>query len=207
LFKRKGYRNGYRNWKIKRKRETLSPPSWAESSPCRGRSPPFGPFLTCFRARSHSALPLADEPTPPANSSLARSLPLADRPHRSAASSSSPHTARRGHLRPPSPPLPPSPRPSPRRTGEVGPAPSSPLDRVLARYRPRRAVSSSPLCGIKRRHCAPHRHSPSSAAPLPSGAYKRVAPSTSFPAPASATPLLPLPELNSRKRRRLLPLS
>jgi hypothetical protein len=33
----------------------------------------------------------------------------------------------------------------------------------------------------------------SSAAPLPSGAYKRAAPSSSFPAPASATPLLPRP--------------
>jgi hypothetical protein len=74
----------------------------------------------------------------------------------------------------------------------------SPLDRVLARYRPRRAVSSSPLCGIKRWRCAPHWRPPSSSAPLPSGAYKRVAPSTSFPAPASATPLLPSPELNSR---------
>jgi hypothetical protein len=48
---------------------------------------------------------------------------------------------------PPSPPLP-SPRPSPRRTGEFGTAPSSPLDRVLARYRPRREVSSLMLCGI-----------------------------------------------------------
>jgi hypothetical protein len=33
----------------------------------------------------------------------------------------------------------------------------------------------------------------SSVAPLPSGAYKRAAPSSSFPAPASATPLLPRP--------------
>jgi hypothetical protein len=32
----------------------------------------------------------------------------------------------------------------------------------------------------------------------PSGAYKKVAPGTSFPAPASATTLLPSPELNSR---------
>jgi hypothetical protein len=37
------------------------------------------------------------------------------------------------------------------------------------------------------------RRPPSSAAPLPSGAYKKVAPSTSFPAPASATTLLPRP--------------
>jgi hypothetical protein len=66
-------------------------------------------------------------------------------------------------------------------------------------------VSSSSLCGIKLRRSAPHRRPPSSAATLPSGTYKRVAPSTSFPAPASATPLLPSPELNSRKRRRLLP--
>jgi hypothetical protein len=53
---------------------------------------------------------------------------------------------------PPSPPSPSppslSPCPSPRRIGEFGTAPSSPLDRVLARYRPRREVSSSPLCGI-----------------------------------------------------------
>jgi hypothetical protein len=34
---------------------------------------------------------------------------------------------------------------------------------------------------------------PSSAAPICSGAYKKVAPSTSFPAPASATTLLPRP--------------
>jgi hypothetical protein len=187
----------------KKKKRNPLPPSWAESSPCRGRFPPsrprlppLGPFPACFHARQPALRPLslADEPTPPASRSLARSLPLADRPHRSAASSSSPRTTRRGHLRP----SPPSPRPSPRRTGKLGTATSSPLDRVLARYRPRRAVSSSPLCGIKRRRCAPHRRPPSSAAPRPSGAYKRVAPSTSFPAPASATPLLPLPELNSR---------
>jgi hypothetical protein len=84
----------------------------------------------------------------------------------------------------------PSPRPSPRRTEKFGTAPSSPLDRVLARYRPRREVSSSPLCGIKLWRCAPHQRPPSSAAPLSSSAYKRVAPSTSFPAPASATPPL-----------------
>jgi hypothetical protein len=145
-------------------------------------------------------------PHPPAALSLARSLPLADRPHRSAASSSSPRTARCGHLRPPSPPSPPSPRPSPRRTGEFGTAPSLPLDRVLARYRPRRAVSSSPLCGIKRRRCAPHRRSPSSAAPFPSGAYKRVAPSTPLPRTGLSHPSFLSLELNSRKRRRLLPL-
>jgi hypothetical protein len=169
----------------------------AASPPSRPRLPPLGPFPACFRARASppcAPLSLADEPTPPSSRSLARSLPLADRPHRSAASSSSPRTARRGHLRP----SPPSPRPSPCRTRKLGTAPSSPLDHVLARYRPRRAVSSSPLCGIKRWRCALHRRPPSSAAPLPSGAYKRVAPSTSFPAPASATPLLPSPELNSR---------
>jgi hypothetical protein len=94
--------------------------------------------------------------------------------------------------------LAPSPRPSPHRTEKFGTAPSSPLDRVLTRYRLRRAVSSSPLCDIYFWRCAPHRRPPSSAAPLPSGAYKRVAPSTSFPALASATPLLPSPELSRR---------
>jgi hypothetical protein len=76
--------------------------------------------------------------------SRARSLSLADRPHRSAASSSSRTTHRR--------PLIAVPSPSPRRTGKFGTAPSPPLDRVLASTAPppppRREVSSSPLCGI-----------------------------------------------------------
>jgi hypothetical protein len=216
LFKIKGYKNGYRNWK---KKETLSPltglnPAHAAAAlppPPRARDSPFRPISGlpphARQPALHSlSLSLADEPTPPASRShhrsLARSLPLADRPHRLVTPSSSLRTARRGHLRP----SPPSPRPSSRRTEKFGIAPSLPLDRVLARYRPRRAASSSPLCGINFRRCAPHRRSSSSAAPLPSGAYKRVAPSTSFPAPASATPLLPSPELNSRKRHRLLPL-
>jgi hypothetical protein len=109
------------------------------------------------------------------------------------------------------PSIAPSPRPSPRHTEKFGTAPSSPLDRVLARYRP--AVRSCRcrcaalnygavrLTGVRR---APP-------LPLPSGAYKRVTPSTplprtglihpSFPSPraipcptpASATPLSPRP--------------
>eukprot|EP00267_Zea_mays_P046364 XP_020398735.1 vegetative cell wall protein gp1-like [Zea mays] len=43
----------------------------------------------------------------------------------------------------------------------------------------RRAVSSSPLCDINSGAVQPHRRPPSSSAPLPLGAYKRAAPSTS----------------------------
>jgi hypothetical protein len=68
--------------------------------------------------------------------------------------------------------------PRPRRSG-----------RVLAQHR-HRAVSYRRRAALTPVRCA----SPaprSSAAPLPSGAYKRAAPSSSFPAPGSATPLLP----------------
>jgi hypothetical protein len=109
----------------KKKKRNPLPPGWAESSPCRGRfAPPpprardslssthFRAASACAPARPALSLALADEPIPPASRShhcsLARSLSLADRPHRSAASSSSPRTAHRGHLRPASPP---SPRP------------------------------------------------------------------------------------------------
>jgi hypothetical protein len=46
---------------------------------------------------------------------------------------------------------------------------------------PRRAVPSPPLCTIYADCCAPHRRPPNTAAPLPSGAYKRAAPSSSMP--------------------------
>jgi hypothetical protein len=173
------------------------PPPLAPATP-----PPFGPFPACFHARSRSALPLADEPTPPTSCSLSRAhsrwqtgptgQPLRRPPRLRLVAV----TSDRRPLH----------RPSPRRTEEFGTAPSSPLDRVLARYRPRRAVLSSPLCGIKRRRCAPHRPPPSSTAPLPSGTYKRAAPSTPLPRTSLSHPSFPSPELNSRKRRRLLPL-
>jgi hypothetical protein len=49
------------------------------------------------------------------------------------------------------------------------------------------------LCGIYGRRCASSPAPQSPTAPLPSRAYKRAAPSPSFPAPASAIPLLPRP--------------
>jgi hypothetical protein len=127
--------------KIKRKRKSSSPPCWAKSSPCRGRlppslapaRPPFGPIA--------GPLPRAKPParSPPLSLwqasptcqplSLARSLSLTDRPHRSAASSSSRTMHRRPlHRRPLAHPL--------AAQEEFGTAPSSPLDHVLAQYRP-----------------------------------------------------------------------
>jgi hypothetical protein len=175
-------------------RPRILPPS-AHLRPASARAP----------ARSALRLSLADEPAPPASRSLACSLPLADRPHRSAASSSSPRTARRGHLRPSSP------RPSPRRTEKFGTAPSSPLDRVLARYRPavrsrRRRCAAlnsgavhltgvrrapplpsprAPIKGRPEHFLAPHRPRPSLSSPRPS-AIRREPPSS--PAPVSSPP-------------------
>jgi hypothetical protein len=89
------------------------------------------------------------------------------------------------------------PAPSPRRTGKFGTAPSPPLDHVLAQYRPaveshrRRCATLMPALCTSPAPAELHR-SP------PPGAYKRVAPGASFPAPASATTLLPSPESNSR---------
>jgi hypothetical protein len=109
--------------------------------------PPLRPHSP-LTAHCRPAPPRAQPPRSPPSLSLTR------RPHLPAAPSHALPLAGR-----PAPPVsrfvvllaydsPPSPRPSPRRTGEFGTAPSSPLDRVLARYRPRREVSSSPLCGI-----------------------------------------------------------
>jgi hypothetical protein len=104
--------------------------------------PPYGPLPTSYRARAAAPLPslsLTDEPAPPTSRSLSRA------PSRWQTGP----TGQPFH-RPPRVRLAAVPSiavPSPR-TGEFGTAPSSPLDRVLARYRPRREVSSSPLCGI-----------------------------------------------------------
>eukprot|EP00267_Zea_mays_P046248 XP_020398607.1 vegetative cell wall protein gp1-like [Zea mays] len=106
-------------------------------------SPPLAPALTPFRpiagllprTRSRSALPLSRAPshwqTGPTGQPLRRPprVRLAVVPSISVPSI-----------------VVPSPIPSPHR--KVWHRPSSPLDRVLARYRPRREVSSSPLCGI-----------------------------------------------------------
>jgi hypothetical protein len=119
--------------------------------PSRPRSPPFRPNCRPAPARAqppHSppSLSLTSRPHLPAAPS--RALPLAGRP----APPVSRFVALLAYDTPPSPPSSsppsPSPLPSPRRTGEFGTAPSSPLDRVLARHHPRREVSSSPLCGI-----------------------------------------------------------
>jgi hypothetical protein len=95
--------------------------------------------------------------------------------------------------------------------GKFGTASSSPLWPRPCMAPPRRAVSSSPLCGINSGAVRPHRRPPSSIAPLPSGAYKRVASSTSLPRiglshpsplhpssialapPSSSTPVCPPP--------------
>jgi hypothetical protein len=135
----------------KKKKRNPLPPSWAESSPRPRPLPPPTPAIPSPSAHrpAHSALAPAhaDTPAPLVSPRRPRSrpLPLARGPHRSAASSSSPRTA--SPRSPPATVLAPSPRPSHRRT-EFGTAPSLPLDRVLTRYRPRREVSSSPLCGI-----------------------------------------------------------
>jgi hypothetical protein len=140
-------------------------------------SPPLGPLP----AHSVCATTPADKPSPLASR-------LHPRPR------SRPRTADR--LTPPvshpipsprttSPRSPPttvlSPAPSPRRTGKFGTASSSPLWPRPCTTLPRRAVSSPPLCGINSVAVQPHRRPPSFAAPLPSGAYKRVTPSTSLP--------------------------
>jgi hypothetical protein len=116
-------------------------------SPPRARAPPFGPLPACYRARAAAPLPplslsLTSRPHLPAALSLARSLPLADRPHRSAASSSSSRTTHRRplHRRPLAHPL----------AAQESLAPPRPrrLTASLPGTVPRRKVSSSPLCGI-----------------------------------------------------------
>jgi hypothetical protein len=90
----------------KKKKRKPSPPCRAGFSPCRGHLPPpplapalppYGPLPACSPAPAATPLPslsLADEPAPP----VSHSLSLADRPHRSAASSSSSRTTHRRPL-------------------------------------------------------------------------------------------------------------
>jgi hypothetical protein len=169
--------------------------------------PPFGPLSACSPARaaaprSPPSLSLTSRPHLPATPS--RALPLAGRP---------------------APPVSrfvvflaydasPSPRPSPRHTEEFGTAPSLPLDRVLAQYRPHREVSSSPLCSINagavhltgarrapllpfprvpikrspRAPPSPHRPQPPPSSPRPSS-IREASPSS--PSPVSPSPSSP----------------
>jgi hypothetical protein len=150
--------------------------------------PPFGPLAGPLArakppARSPHSLSLTSQP------SLSRA-PFTGRP--------APPVSRVISLAYGAPPSLPSPSPrrplavpSPHRESSAPPRPPR-LTNVLTQYRPavescrRRCAALMPaLCASP----AP----PSSAAPLPSGAYKKVAPGTSFPAPASATTLLPSP--------------
>jgi hypothetical protein len=165
-----------------------SPPSRPHSlltAHCRPASaraqPPCSPPSLSLTSRPHlpaapsRVLPLAGRPAPPVSRFVV--LLAYDSP-----------------LSPPSPSPPSSsPRPSPRRTGEFGTAPSLPLDRVLAWYRPRREVSSSPLCGINvgAVHLTGARRSPP--LPLPRTPIKR-----SPRAPPS--PHQPQPPLSSLAR-------
>jgi hypothetical protein len=135
----------------KRKIEKALPPAGpnptqtAAASPLpRARASPFRPNSRPALARAAARAPprslsLTSQPHLPATLSCA--LPLAGRP--------TPPVSRvvvfLTYDAPPSPPQP-SPRPSPCRTREFGTAPSLPLDRVHAQYRP--AVKSH------RRRCA-----------------------------------------------------
>jgi hypothetical protein len=158
----------------------VHPPPRPISRPARARSRPRAPLAPSRSHANPTRQPL----------SLARFPSLADRLHRSAASSSS-----RTTLRCPLTAVPSIVVPSPHRKSSAPPRPPR-LTNVLARYRP--AVESH------RRRCAALMPALcTSPAPaelrrsLPSGAYKKVAPGTSFPAPASATTFLPSPEHNS----------
>jgi hypothetical protein len=144
--------------KIKRKKKKLFFPLlgrfWPMSrppppSPAPAHSPPPPrPISRPARARSRPRAPLTLsrlQASPTRQSlSLARSLSLADRPHRSAASSSSRTTHRRPLTVVPSITVP-SPIPSPYRKSSAPPRPHR-LTNVLAQYRP--AVESH------RRRCA-----------------------------------------------------
>jgi hypothetical protein len=172
----------------KEKRNPSPPPGWAESSP-RPLSPPV-PATPSPSAHLR--------PTP-----RSRPLPLADWPHRSAAPSSSPRTALSRSPLTTVPSLAPSPRPSPRRTGKFGTAPSSPLDRVLARYRPvvrsrrRRCAAFTPALCTSPASAELHRSPPRAPIKWSPRAPLRLAPTTATPLPphpsnrASAAVFLP----------------
>jgi hypothetical protein len=180
----------------------LSPPSRPQLPFPRSISGP----LSRTRASPPCALSLSltSRPHPSAAPSLASLAitPLAVWPRLSVASSSSPPSLHRGHLRP----SPPSPPPSSRRTGKFGTAPSSPpLDKRPRRYRP--AVTSH------RRRCATFM-----AGTVQLAGVRRAPPLPSPRAPikgsprAPSSPHQPRPSLSSlvraqfAERHRLLPL-
>jgi hypothetical protein len=164
------------------------------------------------------SLSLVDEPTPPASRShhrsLTRSLPLADRPHRSAAPSSSPRTARRSHLRPPSSPRPlahplaaqrSSAPPRPRRLTASLPGTAPAVRFRLRRYATfisgvvhltgvRRALPlpspRAPIKGSPRALPSPHRPQPPLSSPRLSSVVEAPPPSSP---PVSLLPLFSLP--------------
>jgi hypothetical protein len=213
--KKKGQKG---KWGLKSKKKKDKNPllaCWTESRPNTRDPPPFSrappprfrPNCGLLpRARrpllTSPSLSLTRRPHPSATRSLARSLPLTQRPHGSAASSSvrrplAEVTSGR-RLRPP--------LCHPATQESLAPLRPPPLDQRPRRYRP--AVASP------RRRCAPFMAAPgsspesgSSTAPLPPPrAYKKLAPSSFLLAPASAIPLLPFPEPNSRSAA-VFPLS
>jgi hypothetical protein len=157
--------------------------------------PIFGLLSRARQPAPHPALlSLTRRPHPSATRPLARSLPLTKRPRGSVASSSfhrplTEVTSGR-RLHPPLCHL--------AAQGSSAPLRPPPLDPRPRRYRPRRGVSSAMLCGINAGTVRLTGVRQAPPPPRPSHAYKRLAPSPSFHAPASATPLLPSPEHNSQ---------
>jgi hypothetical protein len=184
----------------KEKRKTLLPPLLGRF-PAQTRSPtspharapsPLGPISACSRARASPPYAL-----PPSHW---RSVPTRQPPPLSRAHS---HwqcgPACQLFRRPPAVPSPQSPPAiasvlssvfSPHR--EVWHRSVPPLDQRPRRYRPA-VVSPRRRCAAFMGGLCSSPEPRSSTAPLPSRAYKRLAPSSFFPAPASAIPLLPRP--------------
>jgi hypothetical protein len=184
LFKKKGCKKRNRIWKIKRKEKPfpLAGPFPAHARGrfphSRSRLPPPRPTYGPLRARARAPLmrhPHSSVPAPLpslATAPTGRLAPPVSHPVVLAAYGFAAVTS--GHH-----PLPrpvPSPIPSPHR--KVWHRPVLAAAAASLHGTARRAVSSSPLCGINSGAVQPHRRPPSSAAPLPSGAYKRAAPST-----------------------------
>jgi hypothetical protein len=186
--------------KIKRKGKTpLPPPSWAESSPRPRPLPRLTPATPSPSAHlpAHSVLAPAHTDT---SSPLVSHLPLAlardrfrwqDGPTGQPLRRPRRVRLQRGHLRPPSSP---SLRPLAAQERLAPPRPRR-SDRVLARHRPPCGLIVAVVRHLLQR-CAPHRRPPSSTAPLPSGAYKRAAPSTSLPRTGLNHLSSPSPELS-----------
>jgi hypothetical protein len=196
-------------WELESKnkmRKNLPSPCWTESRPkptpplpSRLRSSSLGPSPACLRARaparSAPRLPLSGKTSPPASRPLSRTLaPSGREAPLVSCFVVLPPSLHRSHLRP----SPPSSPPSSRCTGKFGTAQSSPpLDQRPRRYRPA-VVSPRRRCAALMAALCSSPEPRSSTAPLPSRAYKRLAPSSFFLALASAIPLLPSPEHNSR---------